>query len=111
MLAAVAVFLPWKETAAQSAAGTQLGVGRVVFIVSLVTVALIQVRWRPAWIGAGFVVAVNARGIFELAGSDTSEIGPGLWLSTVTALAAAALLVWDMFAGVAAQAHDGADAG
>jgi len=108
LLAAIAVFLPWESSGSgfSSVAGTETNAGRMAFIVALATVALVQIRWRPAWIGAGFVVAVGGRAILDLSGSDTSGIGWGLWLCPLAALSAAVLLIWDMFAGVRAPRGD-----
>ena len=104
---AVAVFLNW-ETGADSGsvAGTQGNSGRVVFVVALAAIALIQVGWRPAWIAAGFVVAVNARHILSLSGIEGVTPAMGLWIGTISAIVAALLLVWDMFVAVSPPPED-----
>ncbi len=108
--AAAAMFLPW-QTVAEQGADSQLGTGssegQIIFIVSLVMIGLIQVGWRPAWIGAGFVGAITVREILELAGDDAASPAIGLWIATIAAVAAVVLLVWDMFANVSAPDDDG----
>lgn len=97
--AAVSVFLPWQTVVGDDTgaiAGTSLGEGRIVFIVCLVTIGLIQVHWRPAWIGAGFAAATAIRELFD------GETDPawGLAITVAASVVAAVLLVWDIFANV-----------
>lgn len=110
-VAAVAVFLPWQTAAEQGAdsmAGTATGDGRILFIACLITIGLIHAGWRPAWIGAGFSCAITVREILGLSGDGPPEPAAGLWIAAIASLAAVVLLVWDMFASVAA-ASSGAD--
>ncbi len=110
LVAAVGIFLPWQSGVgddAVTAAGNQLSEGRVGLIVALATVMLVQFGWRPAWIGAGFVTVVSGRILLDAAGSEILSTGAGVWVSTLSALVAVALLVWDMFAGVSATARRG----
>lgn len=105
-VAALATFLPWQTTAgtggAESVAGTSTSAGQLVLVVCLVTVGLVQVGWRPAWIGAGFGAATAIRELFD------GEADPAWGLGAVIAacVVAAVLLVWDMFANVAAPGDD-----
>lgn len=106
VVAAAAMFLPWHTTAGESATASVQGIavndGQLVLVVSLVTAGLIQVGWRPAWIGAGFAVAITIRRILDSA----TDPGPGLWTAAVAALVAVVLLIWDMLAGVSGSSDD-----
>lgn len=93
-------FLPWQTTAgengAESVLGTSTSAGQLVLVVCLITVGLVQVGWRPAWIGVGFSAATAIRELFN------SEADPawGLAIAVAACLVATVLLVWDMFANV-----------
>ena len=68
--------------------------GALVLIVGVITIGLIQVGLRPAWMGAGFLVALLGRQVF-------ADVGPGdptVWLigGLALALLAALVLVGDM---------------
>lgn len=107
MAAAVsAMFLPWHTTATESGTESVQGIstseGPIVLAVGLVTIGLIQVGWRPAWIGAGFAGATTARRILD---SETDPAS-GLWIVTAVSVVAVVLLIWDMFAGVSASSTD-----
>lgn len=113
-VAGAAVLLPWHVNAGSGGNQTVLGIavseGQLTIVACAVTIGLIHIEWRPAWIGAGFAAAIAAREIF-----DPSGIGPpgrppdpgiGVWIAVVAAGVAAVLLVWDMLAGIS-----GADGG
>ena len=106
VVAALVTFLPWQTTAGESGAepvlGTSTSTGQLVLIVCLITAGLVQVGWRPAWIGAGFSAATAIRELFD------SEAAPawGLGMAIAACLAATVLLVWDMFANVSAPGDD-----
>ena len=108
--AAGAMFLPWHTVASQGAAesvrGVELNEGQLVLVVGLVTVGLVQVGWRPAWIGAGFVAATALRALFD----GKTDPAAGLWIAAAASVVAAVLLVWDMVANVAGPS-DGSDDG
>lgn len=89
------MFLTWSSEG-RSISGTDTGEGQLTALVALGTIALVHVGFRPAWIGAAFIVATLARQLREF-GADA---GAALWLGVVAALVATALLVWDMFAKV-----------
>ena len=105
-VAAAAMFLPWHTTAAEggteSVQGIAVNDGQLVLVVSLVTVGLIQVGWRPAWIGAGFAVAITIRRILD---SETDPAS-GLWIAAATSVVAVVLLVWELFANVTASGDE-----
>ena len=109
-IAALAAFLPWQTTAGASGvetvAGTSTSAGQIVLVVCLITVGLVQVGWRPAWIGVGFAAAVTIRELFN------SEADPawGLAIAVPACLVAGVLLVWEMFASVSAP-EDGPGGG
>lgn len=93
------MFLPWEAGAGPEAStvqGFDTDEGRIVVIVALLTIVLVQIGWRPAWIGAGFVVAVAGRRLLTVLGDDPGP-GIGLWVAVAAALAAVALLFADMF--------------
>ncbi len=102
VVAALAAFLPWHTTAgdngAESVPGSSTSAGQLVLVVCLITVGLVQVGWRPAWIGVGFSAATAIRELFD------SQADPawGLGIAIAACLVATVLLVWDMFANVAA---------
>ena len=102
-VAAAAVFLPWHtkalEGGTESVQGVSVNDGQLVLVVSLVTAGLVQVGWRPAWIGAGFAAATAIRRILD-GGTDP---GAGLWIAAAASTVAAVLLIWDMFANVSAS--------
>jgi predicted acyltransferase len=108
-VAAVATFLPWQTTASESGTESVQGIGanggQLVLVVCLVTIGLIQVGWRPAWIGVGFGGAIAVREMFD------SEADPatGLWLAAAACLVAVVLLIWEMFANVSAPGDDTGD--
>ena len=101
------MFLPWHTTPAdggtESVQGIAVNDGQLVLVVSLVTAGLVQVGWRPAWIGTGFAAAITIRRILD---SETDPAS-GLWIATAASLVAAALLIWDMFTTVSANGDDG----
>lgn len=105
-IAAIAAFLPWQttvgENGAESVPGTSTSAGQLVLVACLVTVGLVQVGWRPAWIGVGFGAATAIR---ELFGGETDPAW-GLGVAVAACLVATVLLVWEMFANVAAPGDD-----
>ncbi len=113
-VAGAAMFLPWNINAGlsgtQTVRGISTGIGRILFVVCLLTIVLVQIRWRPAWIGAGFAGAIAAREAF-----DPSGIGPlgrppdpgiGIWTALIAAGIAAVLLVWDMLVDISGTGDD-----
>ena len=105
--AAAAMFLPWHSTAVEggtkSVQGISVNDGQMVLVVGLITAGLIQVGWRPAWIGAGFAGAIAIRRILD----GETDPASGLWIAAAASVVAVVLLVWDLFAGVSASS-DGA---
>ena len=114
-VATAAMFLPWHTTTTESGTepvqGTGVNQGQLVLVVGLITVGLIQVGWRPAWIGAGFAGAIAVKDLIDLAGIDGSDPASGLWIAAAASIVAVVLLVWDMFAGVSAPSDDAGDRG
>ena len=100
------MFLPWHTTAAEGATESVQGIavneGQLVLVVSLITAGLIQVGWRPAWIGAGFAAATAIRRILD---SDTDPAS-GLWIAAAASILAVIVLVWDMFTNIAPPGQD-----
>ena len=103
--AAAAMFLPWQTTdnGTESVQGTAVNEGQIVLVVCLITVGLIQVGWRPAWISAGFAGAITVREILSLSGGGGPDPAFGLWIAAAASVVAVVLLVWDMFTGVSAK--------
>ena len=95
-LAAIATFLPWSKAGGSSDAGVQGGSGQLAMLACIVGIILIHLKFRPAWMAAGLAVAIGARELSGLA--DGTSAGIGLWLTLVLALAAAAMLIYKMFA-------------
>ena len=109
MLAMVAaMFATWASSEATNASvtGIDADAGRLAIVGALVCVLLVQLNQRPAWVVAGFTAAVLAREFFELSGRDGVEVGGGLSGGVVLALAAMAVLAWDLFAGVGSPPDD-----
>lgn len=113
VVAALVTFLPWQTTdgndGPESVLGTSTNAGQLVLVVCLITVGLVQVGWRPAWIGVGFSAATAIRELFD------SEADPawGLGIAIAACVVATVLLVWDMFANISAPGDDtgGSEAG
>ncbi|MFT7476154.1 MAG: hypothetical protein ACI81L_003102 [Verrucomicrobiales bacterium] len=99
-----AMFLTW-STDGGSRAGTETGEGQLVALASLATIALIQLGWRPAWIGAGFIIATLIRQLTLLGG----DVGMGLIIGIVAVCVAAAAMIWDMFANIPRPEADDAE--
>ena len=104
VVAVVSLLLPWETGVAEPSTGFGVDDGKVTLLALLITLALIQVKFRPAWTGAGFVVAVTARAILNLSDSGPPDVGTGPPVVALAALVAAALLLWDMFAAVSSSA-------
>lgn len=108
-VAAAAMFLPWHTTVAASGTetvqGTGVNEGQLVLVVGLISVGLIQVGWRPAWIGVGFAGAITVREILDLSGGE-ADAAAGLWIAAAASIVAVILLVWDMLTGVTAPGDD-----
>ena len=109
-VAAAAMFLPWHTVASgdgtESVLGISVNEGPLILVVGLITIGLVQVGWRPAWIGAGLVGAITVRAILD---SD-ADPASGLWIAAAASAAAVVLLVWDMFVNVSASGDaDGPD--
>ena len=107
VVAAAAMFLPWHTTAAESGTESVQGIavndGQLVLVVSLITAGLIQVGWRPAWIGAGLAGAVAIRRILD----GETDPASGLWIAAAASIVAAVLLIWDMFVNVSTAGDEG----
>ena len=107
------MFLQWNINTGLSGTGTVrgvgTGVGRIVLVICMLTVVLIQLGWRPAWIGAGLAGAFAAREIFDPSGTGAPDPGAGVWIAAVAAAVAVVLLAWEMFAGVTADDGSGRD--
>lgn len=104
--AGAAMFLPWNVNAGlggnQTVRGISTGIGRVLLVICVVTVVLVQIRWRPAWIGAGFAGAIAIRELVSPSGIGSPDPGFGPKIAFSTCAAAVVLLGWNMFSGVAA---------
>ena len=93
------MFLPWHAGDTKSVQGISVNDGQLVLVVSLVTIGLVQVGWRPAWIGAGFAAATTVRRILD---GDTDPAA-GLWTAAAVSIVAAVLLIWELLAGISAS--------
>ena len=102
MIAVVSLLLPWETGGAKTLTGFAVDDGKVVFLALLITLVLIQVKFRPAWTGAGFAVAVSGRAILNLSDTGPPDVGIGPVIVALAALAAAILMLWDMFSAVSA---------
>ncbi len=102
-IAAASLLLPWETGGTETSNGFAVNDGQVTFLALIVTLVLIQVKFRPAWTGAGFVVAVSGRALLNLTDSGPPDPGLGPVVVALAALAAAALMLWDLFAAVSAS--------
>lgn len=108
------MLLPWHVNAGLGGNQTVLGIsvneGRLTILACAVTIGLVHVDWRPAWIGAGFAGAIAAREVFDPSGvgppGRPPDPGIGVWIAVVAAGIAAVLLVWDMLAGISGTGGD-----
>lgn len=111
--AGAAMFLPWNVNAGlsgtQTISGISTGIGRILLVICILTVVLVQIRWRPAWIGAGFAGAISVRELFSPSGIGAPDAGVGPQIAFIACAAAVVLLGWNMFAGVAAGEGRGPD--
>ncbi|MXY09696.1 MAG: hypothetical protein F4190_05920 [Acidimicrobiales bacterium] len=111
--AGAAMFLPWHINAGlggnQTVRGISTGIGRLLLVICMVTVVLVQLRWRPAWIGAGFAGAMAVRELFSPSGVGAPDAGLGPQIAFIACAVAVILLGWNMFAGVAAGEGRGPD--
>ena len=75
------MFLPWHINAGlggnQTVRGVSTGIGRILLVICIVTVVLVQLRWRPAWIGAGFAGAIAIRELVSPSGVGSPDPGLG----------------------------------
>ena len=102
VIAIVSLLLPWETGGTKTSTGFAVDDGKVVFLALLITLVLIQVKFRPAWTGAGFAVAVSGRAILNLSDTGPPDVGIGPVIVALAALAAAVLMLWDMFSAVSA---------
>ena len=103
LLVAVAgsVFLTWVSTGSGDAtAGIDFGEGRFVIIVAALTIGLVQLGWRPAWIGGGLVAATLIRQLLRIGDTAEQSAGLGLWLGVILSIGAAGLLIQELFASI-----------
>ncbi|MDE0133720.1 MAG: hypothetical protein OXH86_10755 [Acidimicrobiaceae bacterium] len=111
--AGAAMFLPWHINAGlggnQTVRGISTGIGRLLLVICILTMVLIQIRWRPAWIGAGFAGAMAVRELFSPSGVGAPDAGLGPRIAFIACAVAVILLGWNMFAGVAAGEGRGPD--
>ncbi len=90
------MLLPWQQTVGGDSVvrGININEGVLVIIASVLTIGLIQVELRPAWMGAGFVVAVLGRQV--LSSDATVSVGSGPMVGLILAGATAVLLTTSM---------------
>lgn len=118
----VAMALPWASTVIASSAtgaspalrGFQVGPGQLVILAALASIAVIELGWRPAWMGAGLVVAVLGREFIALTDTKTvatsdavttySGSGAAIYVGMAAGVSALIILIWHMFSEVAANA-------
>lgn len=126
-VAIIAMALPWAATVVAGTApgeqaalrGFQMGPGQLVIAVGLASIAAIELGWRPAWMGAGLIVAILVREFIDLSDSKTvvsndaiatyADAGTAIWVGIAAAVSALIILTWHMFSEVADSAgqHSG----
>ena len=96
------MLLPWQqsstgaEPAPERLQGIDVSEGTLVLVAAVLTIGFIQVGLRPAWMGAGFIVAVLGRQVF----AGTGDPGIGAVLGLLLAAIAGAILLNDLVRGV-----------
>lgn len=101
------MFLTWVSTASgEHIVGSDFDQGRLTIIICAITIAFVQFGLRPAWIGGGLTVAVLGRELFRADDVEGQSAAVGLWVGTLLAVAAAVLLIWDLFASIERQPLD-----
>lgn len=96
------MLLPWQqsnigaEPAPEQLQGIDVSEGTLVLVAAVLTIGFIQVGLRPAWMGAGFIVAVLGRQVF----AGTGDPGIGAILGLLFAAIAGAILLNDLVRGV-----------
>ena len=103
-LVILAMFLPWTSVAGNSTTGVQADEGQLMLLVGVVTIVLIRLGIRAAWIAVGFGASVMWRQ--ALVQTDGVDVGIGLWLGALAATTATGFLVWNMVAEVQAGRPD-----
>ncbi len=101
--ALIAMFLPWATSAdpfLTDVRGVQVSEGVLIMVVSLVTIGLIQVGWRPAWIGAGLVAAIAMPQLSNVAQRANTDVGFGLWIAAAAGTLAAVVLIADLLIAI-----------
>ena len=104
VLAAVtvlAMLLGWADEP-EAVRGLQESEGQLVVLAAVVSIVLMRLGNRLAWMAAGFGAAVSWRAIVQLGG----DAGWGLRLAVPAASAAVVMLVWHMIAEIRENAPD-----
>lgn len=116
---AAAMLLTWTEVARDesfvgptlaedsSVRGLDVNEGQLVLVVAVITIGLVQAGPRPAWMGAGFTLAVAGRALLNALSDDLIDPGIGLWVASAAALVATMLLVADVFRSIRTDAPRG----
>ncbi len=110
LVVALGTLLPWATfDDRDSVSGVSLAPGTLVLFAGLVAIVLVQMNIRAAWIAPGFAVAVAGRELASRLGDAGTAPGIGLWISVIAAVAAAVLLIRQMFASIERVSPDQAN--
>lgn len=99
-VAIIGVFLSWIDPAAPSGAESRIGIeesdGLLVIVIAIVGVGAALVAARPAWIAPGLGTAVAVRDATRVADNPTTEVGLGLWITSIGFALATVLLLAEL---------------
>lgn len=94
------VGLTWTTSAVGSLRGYEVDVGVMCLFVAAVTLVLIQLRLKAAWMGAGFLLAAIGREFLHARSNTELDEGAGLSLATAAALFTLVVLIADLFLNI-----------
>ncbi len=109
-MAVVGVFLNWIDPGTtapgvESRLGIEEDDGFLVIVVAVIGVALAFSGVRAAWIAPAFGAAIAIRDATRVDDNPTTEVGFGLWITSVAFAIAAGLLIVDLVREIRSMAR------
>lgn len=99
----LSALLPWTTGESGSVIGVRHDDAFLVIAGSILGIALVRMKAKPAWIAPGFAAFVQFRDIQQISDSEFG-VGIGLWIGLLTAVTASVMLIVDLLAGIRASA-------